>query len=121
MNARDAMPDGGPVVLSAREERVAATGAMAAGRYVCFSVTDTGTGMDEKTLSRIFEPFFSTKDYGTGLGLPIIGRIVDCLGGRIEIESTPEWQTVFAVYLPTATMETATKEISGKTAAIAVG
>ncbi len=88
---------------------------------VRLEIADNGPGIPEDIREKIFEPFFSTKDYGTGLGLPIIGRIVDCLGGRIEVESTPEWQTIFAVYLPTATMETATKEISSKTAAVVVG
>ncbi len=90
-------------------------------QMVRLEIADNGPGIPEDIREKIFEPFFSTKDYGTGLGLPIIGRIVDCLGGRIEVESTPEWQTIFAVYLPSATMETATREISSKTAAIVIG
>ena len=68
-------------------------------------VADNGPGIPENIREKIFEPFFSTKADGTGLGLPIVARIVDCLGGRIEIDSTSDWQTRFVVYLPAAEEE----------------
>lgn len=67
---------------------------------VILEVADNGPGIPEEARERIFEPFFSTKNDGTGLGLPIVARIVDCLGGRIELESSSEWKTRFIVYLP---------------------
>jgi len=89
MNARDAMPDGGPVILSAREEKVAPGGALAPGRYVCLAVTDTGMGMDETTLARATEPFFTTKGpgKGTGLGLSMVHGMAEQSGGRLAIRS----------------------------------
>ena len=65
-------------------------------------VADNGPGIPENLREKIFEPFFSTKADGTGLGLPIVARIVDCLGGRIDIDSAPDWPTRFVVYLPAA-------------------
>ncbi|WP_424615755.1 ATP-binding protein, partial [Bradyrhizobium sp.] len=63
VNARDAMPEGGPVIISARTETVAALhGRLQPGEYVCLSITDNGEGMDEHTLSRAMDPFFTTKE-----------------------------------------------------------
>jgi len=67
---------------------------------VRLEVADNGPGIPVDIREKIFEPFFSTKDDGTGLGLPIVARIVDCLGGRVELESSANWKTKFAVYLP---------------------
>src|SRR5579862_8998969 len=71
LNARDAMPDGGPLIFAARDEEVAPgnTMGLAAGRYVCLSTIDTGAGMDEATLAHAAEPFFTTKGVGKGTGL----------------------------------------------------
>ena len=91
VNARDAMPDGGQIVMAAREERVAAghvTG-LAPGAYVCLTVTDTGVGMDEATLSRAREPFFTTKEpgKGTGLGLSMVHGLTEQFGGALPCKA----------------------------------
>jgi len=71
LNARDAMPDGGDIVLVAREENISAShsNGLEAGRYIRVSVTDAGEGMDQETLRRAAEPFFTTKEIGKGTGL----------------------------------------------------
>jgi nitrogen-specific signal transduction histidine kinase len=104
VNARDAMPDGGPVILSAREEKVAAAGAIAAGRYVCFSVADSGTGMDEATLARATEPFFTTKEpgKGTGLGLSMVHGVAEQSGGRLVLKSRKGAGTTAELWLRVA-------------------
>jgi signal transduction histidine kinase len=75
VNARDAMPDGGQIVMAAREESIPAghVSGLKPGSYVCLAVIDSGNGMDEATLRRAMEPFFTTKGLGkgTGLGLPM--------------------------------------------------
>ena len=108
MNARDAMPDGGPVILSAREEKVASGGALAAGRYVCLSVTDTGMGMDETTLARATEPFFTTKGpgKGTGLGLSMVHGMAEQSGGRLAIRSRKGEGTTAELWLRVADGDT---------------
>ncbi len=67
-------------------------------------IADNGPGIPIDAREKIFEPFFSTKQGGTGLGLPLVARIIDCLGGRLELESSPEWVTMFIVYLPVASL-----------------
>jgi len=104
MNARDAMPDGGPVILSAREEKVAPGGALVAGRYVCLAVTDAGMGMDETTLARATEPFFTTKGpgKGTGLGLSMVHGMAEQSGGRLAIRSRKGAGTTAELWLRVA-------------------
>lgn len=65
-------------------------------------VTDTGPGMDKATLGRLFEPYFSTRRGGTGLGLPTTRRIVEAHGGKITVASEPGHGTDFAIYIPVA-------------------
>ncbi len=112
INARDAMPDGGMIVVSAREDSVAApwTGGALPGDYVRIAVTDSGQGMDEATLARAVEPFFTTKGIGrgTGLGLPMVHGLAEQSGGRLMLTSRPGEGTTAELWLPVAAGETAT-------------
>jgi CheY-like chemotaxis protein len=104
VNARDAMSDGGVLTIAARRESIRAghRTKLRLGHYVCLSVTDTGAGMDEATLARAIEPFFSTKGVGkgTGLGLSMVHGLVAQLGGKLLIESAPGQGTTVALWLP---------------------
>ncbi|MFO1501125.1 MAG: response regulator [Verrucomicrobiota bacterium] len=108
VNARDAMPNGGCVRLNAELTTVTAAHAGAPdarpGQFVRLAVTDTGTGMDPETLSRLFEPFYTTKPVGrgTGLGLATVEGIIKQHEGWIEVQSQLGQGTTFHVYLPTA-------------------
>ena len=94
------MPKGG--LLTIRATRVAAEGGDETVPTICIAVGDEGEGMTQPVLDRIFEPFFATKGdgRGTGLGLPSVKRIVDQLGGTIEVESAIGAGTTFRLYLP---------------------
>ena len=104
VNARDAMPDGGTLTLSAAAETIPAgsKGDLLPGRYIRLSVADTGIGMDEATLARAIEPFFSTKGIGkgTGLGLSMVHGFVSQLGGGLTIRSKPDAGTSIELWLP---------------------
>ncbi len=106
INARDAMPDGGAILLATRNVVVGPDQAngppgLEPGSHVLLEVRDTGIGMDEKTLDQIFEPFFTTKDSGgTGLGLSTVYGIVRQSGGRIRVTSAPGEGSTFQIYLP---------------------
>lgn len=107
MNARDAMPQGGSIVILAREETVsdgAPAGLLVPGRYVCLSVTDSGEGMDEATLKRAAEPFFTTKGVGkgTGLGLSMVHGLAEQSGGRLVLKSETGKGTTAELWLPLA-------------------
>ena len=105
VNARDAMPQGGTLVIETAQvllEDATVTGQ--AGPHVVVSVTDTGTGMDAATQARIYEPFFTTKEFGkgTGLGLATVFGIVRQSGGTILMTSEVGVGTRFDVYFPVA-------------------
>lgn len=76
--------------------------ALSPGNYACLTVTDTGKGMDQKTLEKIFDPFFTTKrkGKGTGMGLSVVHSIVTAMNGAVQVHSQPGWGTEFRVYLP---------------------
>jgi hypothetical protein len=97
-NARDAMPHGGHLRLHTSAQR---SGSPA---FLEIAVTDTGSGMDEETVKRCLEPFFTTKPegQGTGLGLPLVNQLVSRNGGRLAIDSELGLGTTLRIYLPLA-------------------
>jgi PAS domain S-box-containing protein len=108
-NAIQAMSGGGTlrVALDAagiEAGRALSHGTLGSGRYVRLSVEDSGSGMDEATLSRIFEPFFTTKEIGqgTGLGLALVHAIVTDSGGAIDVKSALKQGSTFTIYLTQA-------------------
>lgn len=115
VNARDAMPEGGRLVLSLSEEDGAASGLGLSGRYLRLSVSDSGIGMDEATLKSAIEPFFSTKELGkgTGLGLSMVHGLAVQLGGSLQLKSISGEGTTAELWLPvssTPIMESAVVE-----------
>lgn len=114
-NARDAMPQGGTLRIETGEveinqEFTKSYGYGEPGKYALISISDTGTGMDEKTRQKIFEPFFTTKEVGkgTGLGLSIVYGIIKQHNGYINVASELGKGTTFHIYLPV--VKTATEE-----------
>jgi signal transduction histidine kinase len=106
LNARDAMPDGGRIVVSARNADMSATSVvLQPGQYVQVAVRDDGHGMDETTLKRCTEPFFTTKDRGkgTGLGLSSVHGMAVQSGGAIHITSAPGAGTTVNLWFPVST------------------
>ena len=103
LNARDAMPEGGRLTIAARRETVrTAAQDLAPGDYVCLAVTDSGTGMDEATLKRAAEPFFTTKGIGkgTGLGLSMVHGLAAQSEGATRIISQLGSGTTVELWLP---------------------
>lgn len=104
INARDAMPNGGTLTLSARRTRLEGGIDHEAGDYVAVSVEDTGTGMAPEILQRATEPFFTTKPFGqgTGLGLAQVYGVAHQSGGTVMIDSAVDMGTTVSIYLPAA-------------------
>jgi len=102
INARDAMPDGGTITIGAREEPGRTEEGLTQDHYVCLWVSDTGTGMDEETLKRAGEPFFTTKGLGrgTGLGLSMVYGLAAQLQGTLLLKSWPGAGTTAEIWLP---------------------
>jgi signal transduction histidine kinase len=110
INARDAMQGQGSIVISADEHCVGhGHPKLAPGQYVCLSVSDTGAGMDEETLKRATEPFFTTKGVGkgTGLGLSMVHGIAEQSGGTLLLKSSPGAGTSAEIWLPAVSAESA--------------
>ncbi len=91
-NAQQSMPEGGLLELQTSHT----------GDKVCLAIIDNGVGMDERTRSRMFQAFFSTRSAGSGLGLPTVRKIVEAHGGAIDCESEPGQGTRFSILLPVA-------------------
>ena len=111
-NARDAMPNGGDLTISARSEildKASDTPRLKAGRYVRVAVADTGTGMNPAMLAKAVEPFFTTKPkgMGTGLGLSMVKGFAEQSGGAFTITSKPGGGTTVTLWLPQAEVEAA--------------
>lgn len=103
VNARDAMPDGGMLSISLREEQVVGkVGDLGEGAYLVLAVADSGTGMDAETLKKAVDPFFSTKELGkgTGLGLSMIHGLAVQLNGALVLASEPGAGTTAELWLP---------------------
>ena len=112
VNARDAMPSGGRIVLRASEESLlSGKGPLSAGRYVRIAVIDEGEGMDAKTLQQAITPFFTTKGVGkgTGLGLSMVQGLASQSGGRLVMKSSLGEGTTAELWFPVAVVEQVTE------------
>ncbi|HUF61619.1 MAG TPA: ATP-binding protein [Verrucomicrobiales bacterium] len=117
LNARQAMPEGGVIHLSARSRRFdPGPDGLTAGEYLILDVRDRGCGIDPEHLPRIFDPLFSTKPEGSGLGLATCRRIVQQHGGAMRVESAPGRGSTFSLLLPAlpAGLETQAGSLSGE-------
>lgn len=109
VNARDSMPEGGNLTIAARNVTIDVSHStrLSPGEYVCLSVTDEGQGMDEETLAKATEPFFTTKGVGkgTGLGLSMVQGLAEQSGGRLVIKSSKGFGTRVEMWLPSVKPE----------------
>jgi signal transduction histidine kinase len=103
LNAEHAMPSGGELILLTRRQ----------GPWVVLEVIDTGVGMSEELRGRIFDPFFSTRAAGSGLGLPTTRKIIEAHGGAIGVQSEPGKGSQFSVRLPVSNGEDAVAPLIG--------
>ncbi len=120
VNAWQAMPGGGRIYLETENillnDESALINSVNPGKYVKINVSDTGTGMDEKTMEHIFDPFFTTKEMGrgTGLGLATVNGIIKGHKGIINVYSKPAKGTTFTIYLPASEKEVVNEKIQTK-------
>ncbi|MCP3860523.1 MAG: response regulator [Phycisphaeraceae bacterium] len=107
LNAVQAMPEGGTIEIRADREQVAEgfDPALEPGKYVVLTIRDQGVGIDVDRLKNIFDPYFTTKPDGSGLGLTVAYSIVDKHGGSIRVSSARGSGTTFRIHLPTAELE----------------
>jgi PAS domain S-box-containing protein len=114
INSRDAMPSGGTITITVAEHPIAGahpTG-LPPGPHACLSVADTGQGMDEGTMARATEPFFTTKGIGkgTGLGLSMVDGLIGQSGGKLIVQSVPARGTTIELWFPITTQTDAAGE-----------
>jgi PAS domain S-box-containing protein len=104
INATQAMPNGGTLKLSASNRSIppGTHSVLAGGDYVCISVSDTGVGISPENIEKIFDPYFTTKLQGSGLGLATVFSIIRRHQGHIEVSSGPGLGSVFTFWLPAA-------------------
>ena len=104
LNARDAMPEGGTLTIAVDEAKIGQDAALPAGRYISVQVRDTGAGMDEATLRRATEPFYTTQGVGkgTGLSLAMVHGLAEQSGSRFSLKSEPGRGTTAEMLLPVA-------------------
>ena len=104
INADQAMPDGGNLDVGAENFELAGKTSLPLkpGKYVILSIRDSGIGILEKYISRIFDPYFTTKQQGSGLGLATVYSIIRNHNGLITVKSEPGKGTTFSTYLPAA-------------------
>ncbi|VAW60130.1 diguanylate cyclase/phosphodiesterase (GGDEF & EAL domains) with PAS/PAC sensor(s) [hydrothermal vent metagenome] len=128
INARDALPNGGKLIIETSNQTFDSDYATnqfdtSAGDYVQIAITDTGTGMDKKTLNHIFEPFFTTKEEGkgTGLGLAMVYSFVKRYHGNIRFHSDVNIGTTIHIVLPRSTYKSITKTSDKKTTQLPKG
>ncbi len=107
INARDAMPNGGKLIIETSaaqfdESAKAQSPQIRPGSFICFSVSDTGTGIAPEHLSKIFDPFFTTKEIGkgTGLGLAVVHGVVQQHKGWVSVYSEVGYGTTFRIFIP---------------------
>jgi two-component system, cell cycle sensor histidine kinase and response regulator CckA len=107
INAREAMPNGGTVRVSARNDDVDADAgvALTPGRYIKVQISDDGSGIDTRSIARIFDPYFTTKPAASGLGLSIGYSVIKKHGGILLLESTSANGSTFSFYLPATDAE----------------
>ncbi len=116
INARDAMPRGGNLSITARAETVRDANRIDPGDYVRIAVRDDGTGMDPDVLARAVEPFFSTKGLGkgTGLGLSMVHGFAAQLGGMLDLTSAPGAGTTAEIWLPVASEPAVSEDVDAR-------
>jgi nitrogen-specific signal transduction histidine kinase/CheY-like chemotaxis protein len=115
INADQAMPDGGLISIAAENVLLTLEQGIALpeGRYVKISITDEGVGISQEHLQRIFDPYFTTKQKGSGLGLATAYSIVKAHGGLIDVQSRPSAGATFRVYLPASDRSATSEEQQG--------
>ncbi|WP_206245808.1 hybrid sensor histidine kinase/response regulator [Novosphingobium terrae] len=104
VNARDAMPEGGRILIAAQKVQVQVENGLTPGEYVRLFIEDEGSGMDEETRAKAIEPFFTTKGVGkgTGLGLSMVAGMAEQFGGRLSLDSVVGEGTTVSLWLPVA-------------------
>jgi PAS domain S-box-containing protein len=121
INAVQAMPAAGTIDVScnnADPEAISATPLATDKQYVCVKITDEGQGISQDIIDKIFDPYFSTKSQGSGLGLSIVHSIITKHDGHVQVDSVPGEGTSFSIYLPAAAREL---ESTGETPVQRVG